>query len=319
MAICHVVRAGEGALSTVESVAVLQAGLIHRRQLGALGFGRGAVARRVRSGRLDAVFPSVFALAGRPLDELARCYAVLLHVGDDGVLSHGAAAAIWGRLDSPPSVLRATVVVRHVRDPAGLRVHRVRWLDARDVRMLGRLPVTTPARTLIDLAADSSATVLEEALARARARGLVTDRDLDGALERAPLRTGVARFRRLRADPAGLVARGRAGPIGQVTTRSRFERDLIRLLRAAELPLPECDVAVNGHLVDAVWHERRLVLECDGWDFHNGRRSFESDRRRDQDHLAAGYRTVRVTWRQLHDEPPRIAALLAVALRPTGP
>ncbi|MGH2907688.1 MAG: type IV toxin-antitoxin system AbiEi family antitoxin domain-containing protein, partial [Solirubrobacteraceae bacterium] len=262
MAICHVVRAGEGALSTVESVAVLQAGLIHRRQLGALGFGRGAVARRVRSGRLDAVFPSVFAVAGRPLDELARCYAALLHVGDDGVLSHGAAAAIWGLLDSPPSVLRATVVVRHVRDPAGLRVHRVRWLDARDVRMFGRLPVTTPARTLIDLAADSSATVLEEALARARARGLVTDHDIDGALERAPLRTGVARLRRLRADP-----------IGQVITRSRFERDLIRLLRVVELPLPECDVAVNGHLVDAVWHERRLVLECDGWDFHNGRRS----------------------------------------------
>lgn len=303
----HLLRAGEGALTTTESVAGLQSGLVHHRQLRALGLGRDAIARRVRSGRLVVVFPSVFAIGGHPLDEVARCFAALLHVGANGVLSHGTAAAIWGFVDVPP-VVRATVIVRHVRDDPGLRVHRVSALDARDVRLVGRLPLTAPARTLLDLAARASDSALEEALARARARELVIERDLEEALERAPLRRGARRLRRLRRQS-----------VGRAVTFSRFERDLIRLLEAAGLPIPRFNAVVNGHRVDAVWQGQRIVVECDGWAFHRERRSFERDRRRDQDHLAAGYRTVRITWRQLHDEPARIAALLASLLTDPAP
>jgi len=298
-----VVRAGEGTLTTTESVAELQSGLVHHRQLRALGLGRDAIARRVHCGRLVVVLPSVFAVGGHPLDGATRCYAALLHAGDNSVLSHGTAAAIWGLIDAPPPIVRATVILRHVRDDPGLRVHRVRALDVRDVRMHGRLPLTAPARTLIDLAARASDRALEEALARARAGELVTERDLEGALERAPLRPGTRRLRRLQRQH-----------VGRAVTFSRFERDLIRLLVAAELPLPRFNAVVNGHRVDAVWPEQRIVLECDGWAFHRERRAFEHDRRRDQDHLAAGYRTVRITWRQLHDDPARIAALLAAML-----
>lgn len=307
VAISHVVRAGSGALQTVESVTSIQAGIIHRAQLWALGHGRHAVARRIRSGRLVVVFPSVLAVGGRPLDEVALSYAALLQVGVNSALGHGTAGAAWEMLDAPPAVQRVTVVGRHVRDQPGLRAHRVRWLDARDVRMCGRLPVTAPARTLIDLAADAPAALLEEALARARARRLVTDQDLQDALERAPLRTGVGRLRRLLGES-----------VGQAVTFSRFERDLIRLLEIAGLPLPRFNVILNGHRVDAVWDKPRIVLECDGWAFHGDRRAFERDRRRDQDHLVAGYRTVRITWRQLHEEPTRIAELLASLLAGGG-
>lgn len=306
--ISHVIRAGEDSHRTIESIGGLQAGVIHRCQLRALGHGPDAVARRIRSGRLVVVFPSVLALGGRPPDELARCYAALLQAGANSALGNGTSAALWEMVDRPPPVCHVTVVARHVRDHPGLRAHRVRSLDARDVRMCGRLPVTAPARTLIDLAADAPAAVLEEALARARARRLVTDQDLHDALGRAPLRTGAARLRRLLTES-----------VGEVLTFSRFERDLIRLLVAAGLPLPRFNVTLNGHRVDAVWDEQRIVLECDGWAFHADRVAFERDRRRDQDHLAAGYRTVRITWRQLHDEPARIAELLRSVLVSAGP
>jgi very-short-patch-repair endonuclease len=301
----HVLKAGESGLATVESVAEPQSGVIHRQQLHALGLDRHAVARRMQSGRLVVVFASVLSVGGHALDEVAWCHAALLHAGTNSVLSHGTAAALWGLVDHPPAVHRVTIIARHARDERWLRVHRVQSLDARDVRMLGRLPVTAPARTLIDHAGQAPGAVAEEALARARALGLVTDWDLEGALKRAPLRSGVRNLRRLLREP-----------IGQAVTFSRFERDLIRLLGRAGLPLPRFNVLVAGHRVDAAWDEHKLVLECDGWEFHRDRRSFESDRRRDQDQLAAGYGTVRITWRHLHEEPARIIELLTALLLP---
>jgi hypothetical protein len=301
--ICHTLRAGEDRrYATTEQVMDAQLGLIHRRQAAAVGVGRGALAYRLAAGSLAYVHPSVFITRHARLDETAQRYAALLHVGEDCVLSHSTAAAVWG-LAKPRPELRATVVDRHVRDRPTLTVHRVALLDRRDVRLRDGLPVTAPARTLIDLAAETTSTGLADALAAVRLRRLADDGDLERAIDRAPLRTGVHALAELLSLPEN-----------QLVTRSLAERALIALLIEAGLPLPLTNVYVNGHEVDAYWPEHRLVLEIDSWQFHGTRRAFETDRRRDQDHLAAGDRTLRVTYAQIMEESLRTAAKITSAL-----
>jgi very-short-patch-repair endonuclease len=97
-------------------------------------------------------------------------------------------------------------------------------------------------------------------------------------------------------------------------TRSEAERRLLALIRRAGLPLPETNVRVLGHEVDVLWRRQRLVVEIDGFGVHGTRAAFERDRARDARMMAAGYRVLRVTWRQLEDEPEKVVALLAGVL-----
>ena len=82
------------------------------------------------------------------------------------------------------------------------------------------------------------------------------------------------------------------------------------------LPLPSCNVLVEGFLVDALWPAQRLIVELDSWEFHRQRRAFETDRARDAALLTAGYRVVRITWRRLEDDPAGVAALVLTLLGP---
>jgi very-short-patch-repair endonuclease len=94
-------------------------------------------------------------------------------------------------------------------------------------------------------------------------------------------------------------------------TRSEGERRLRALIRAARLSRPHTNTSVGGWEVDAVWQAQRLVVEVDGFAYHGNRAAFERDRRRDAALVAAGYRVIRITWRQLVDEPHAVVALLA--------
>jgi very-short-patch-repair endonuclease len=97
-------------------------------------------------------------------------------------------------------------------------------------------------------------------------------------------------------------------------TRSEAERRLIALIRAADLPDPSANVKVCGHMVDLVWPRERLIVEFDGWATHQTRAAFETDRLRDQRLVAAGYRVIRITYRQLEHEPIAVIARLSAAL-----
>ena len=108
-----------------------------------------------------------------------------------------------------------------------------------------------------------------------------------------PLRSGVGPVRALLADERG-----------PTLTRSEAERRLLKLIAAAELPRPQVNTRVQGFEVDALWREQRLIVEVDGYVFHGPRPVFERDRRRDQVLIAAGYRVLRVTWRQLEHGAP---------------
>lgn len=227
--------------------------------------------------------------------------AVLRYAGH-ALASHLVAGAVWGMLDQVPALPEVTLVGRGGHELAGVKVHRVPALDHRDVRWRRDLPVTSPARTVVDLAGVLRVLELENALAVCLKERLASVREIRAAMERAPHSPGIATLRRL-FDQGGFAR-----------TKSYYERRLLGLIGEAGLPRPLTNHVVAGHEVDLVWLERKLVVEFDSRKWHGDRRAFETDRRRDQDLVAAGYRVIRVTARQLEQEPFGVIARLAAAL-----
>jgi len=180
----------------------------------------------------------------------------------------------------------------------GIRFHRTRFLGGGDRRVKDGLPLTAPARTLVDLASHMAERELERALDEALIRRLLSERTLRRALERSPGRAGAGRVSTLIGDG---LAHG--------ATRSEAERLFRRLLRAAELPAPEFNVRVGPYLLDALWRENRLAAELDSYRFHGGRVPFETDRVRDAD--LTGFKVLRFTWRRLTRHSEAVAATVA--------
>jgi very-short-patch-repair endonuclease len=285
-------------------VAGAQRGIVHQFQLAALQLGRSAVRHRIAKGSLHPVLPLVFAVGSAVLQPLAAETAALLYAGDDCGLSHRTAAALWGMVDGEGiQPVQLTAVSRKVRHRPGLHAYQTMTFDLRDLRLHHGLPVTSPARTVIDYAAVATSVELERALAEARVLKLITDRDLEAAIHRAPLRAGVAAIKELLKDEAA-----------QAFTRSEAERVLRRLVADAGLPAPQTNVKLLGFEVDMLWPEQRVVVEADGYDTHRHPAAFERDRRRDQVLQAAGYHVIRVTWRQLKREPVGVAVRIAQTL-----
>jgi very-short-patch-repair endonuclease len=218
------------------------------------------------------------------------------------VFSHRSAAWLWRLLPAATGRVELTVAGRDSRSRPGIRVHRVRDLDRREIRKLGGIPITSPARTIFDLAAAVTPRELARALAEAYARRLVRRSELASLLARRPSRPGTRALRALLDD----------GP--PALTRSQAEERLLALIRAAELPSPEANVRIGRHEVDFLWRDKRLALEVDGFAFHSSRAAFERDRRRDAELGTRGYRVTRVTWRQIVDEPEALVARLAASL-----
>jgi very-short-patch-repair endonuclease len=170
------------------------------------------------------------------------------------------------------------------------------------VTKLDGIPITTPARTILDLAATASPRELERALADSLSRRLTTRSELEKLLARARGRRGTAALR------AWFTGQGPG------LTRSEAEERLLALLRKARLAEPELNVRVNGFEVDFYWRAQRLVAEVDGFAFHADAHAFENDRGRDLVLASVGLRVVRITWKALVKEPEVVLARLAAAL-----
>ncbi|HEX2160857.1 MAG TPA: type IV toxin-antitoxin system AbiEi family antitoxin domain-containing protein [Thermoleophilaceae bacterium] len=292
----------------VAALATAQNGVVSRAQLEAVGLGRGSIARRVANGRLHRLHRGVYAVGHQALPPHARETAALLACGATAVLSHRSAAAAWGLLPKSPGAVDVTVPSRDCRPRAGIRAHTTSDLPSDDVSRLDRLPLTTVARTLVELAGEVETRELERALDEAAARRLATHTEIRSVLRRAKGRSGTRALRDLLDDLDG-----------PRLTRSEAERRLLALLRVARLPLPQTNVRVGCHEVDALWQSQRLVVEVDGYAFHSSRAAFERDRLRDSDLQARGLRVVRITWRQLSDEPEATVARIARVLGAAGP
>jgi very-short-patch-repair endonuclease len=178
----------------------------------------------------------------------------------------------------------------------------VQTLAAADRGECRGIPITAPARTLIDYAATVSYTEAERAIAEAFALRLLTERQLHAAMDRAPHRAGVATVRAILGQDGG-----------PRHTRSGGERAMLRLIRAAGLPVPLTNHPVEGFTADFFWPEVGLIVELDGGDFHRPRPAFERDHRRDVVHTDAGHEVLRVSGRQLDREPVYIAAVIVRA------
>lgn len=233
---------------------------------------------------------------------LVRPAAALLSLGANSLLSHRSAAAIWGLAEADPDVIDVTVLERNPKPRPGIRLHRIKQLHPADTGSRNNLRLTSPARTLVDFASQATSSELYDAFGDARAKRLLTDSGLQATLERVPRNhPGAAIVRAIRSE-------------GGTYDRSKAERILRKLCRQAELPQPLVNVRVHGFLADFLWPDANLILEVDGYLTHGTRLAFESDRRRDQVHIAAGYVVLRVTWYQLQHESLAVLARLAQAM-----
>jgi very-short-patch-repair endonuclease len=287
----------------IAAIAAQQDDVITTAQLRAAGLGRGAVQHRLRSGWMQSVYRGVCVIGCAPPRPAQRMRAALLLAGDGAVLSHRTAAALWRLPVEAGADVEITVPGRHIRDRPGLRVHRSHTLANADIRVRDGLPLTSPTRTLFDIAATAPADEVEAAFTEAIVRRLTSSREIHALAARCPEARGAARVL------AMLAVEEEHG-----YSRAKSERILRTLLKQARVPMPDFNVIVCGHRVDCRWAKQRLILELDGYGFHGNRASFESDRRRDQDLVAAGWRVIRITWRQLVEEPMAVLVKIVQAL-----
>jgi very-short-patch-repair endonuclease len=275
--------------------------VVTRRMLEAAGIGTNAITSRVSSGRLFRHHHGVYLLD--PPANASRVTLLTAAVdacGPGAVLSHQSAAELWELLPAQAGLIEVTVVTRCSGDRPSVRRHRVSMLSPADVRIRHRVRVTSPARTVLDNARHP---LLEELIATALDRGLVTERQIEEAIDRCPTRRGARRVQGI------LNQRG-----GPRLTRSWGERRLLSLIREAGLPVPLTNRLLRGFNVDALWPDLKLVVEVDGYEFHGDRDAFENDRARDAILVAHGYRVLRFTARQLRDQPLLVLGQLAAAL-----
>jgi Protein of unknown function (DUF559) len=287
-----------------------QHGLISTAQLLGVGVGRRVIARRVERYQLHIVHRGVLSIVPRELMS-ARAFfmAAVLAGGDGAVLSHRAAAALWGIRQSASAVLDITVPRRLGKRP-GVRAHHV-ILPPDECTILDSIPVTSPARTLFDLAPGLQRHELTRAIEQTEVLRLWSPTSLVELLERHPGRRGAATTRAVLGAGKGW---------GRVT-RSELERRFLGLVEDAGLPLPETNALVESrerdYEVDCLWRRERVIVELDGRAFHDTRAAFERDRQRDRRLAVEDWRPLRITWRQLEDEPEAVLADLAALLTTT--
>jgi hypothetical protein len=294
--------------AAVAGLAARQHGVVGRGQLLAAGLSNDAIDRRIRLSRLHPLHRGVYAV-GHPLVSLPGIWmAAVLAAGPEAVLSHHAAAALWRIRD--PRDSKPEVIVRRRVDRPRIAARRIALQDD-EVTIERGIPVTTPARTLFDLAHALTQQQLEAAITEAEINRLGSPTSLADLVARYPGRRGIATLRSI------LEHHDR---IGRTVTRSDLEVAFLAFLDAHGLPRPKTNAAIeleDGRqpMVDAVWPERRLVAELDSYGIHTTRRNFEEDRARDRALTAHGWRVVRITWRQLHDrDRTALAAELAALL-----
>jgi very-short-patch-repair endonuclease len=277
----------------IARLATRQGGVVARKQLIARGISEPAIDYRVATGRLRVVQRGIYAVGHDAIQLRGRLVAGLLVAGPGSALSHRVGAAVHKVIPSMPPFVEITTTPKAPRSRPGLIFHESRTFET--CRVHG-LPVTTPLRTLLDLAATRPEAEVERACSEALVLGLVIGEQL--ATQRGP---GSAVLARLAGD-------------GVAPTRSELERRFLRAIGQAGLPQPQVNTKLGRHTVDFLWPDDRLVVELDGWRFHGHRIAFERDRVRDAELQIAGYTVLRFTWRRLRDDPVAVAAVVARCL-----
>jgi len=267
-----------------------QHGVVTRAQLLELGLSARRIERRVASGRLHPVWRGVYAVGRPQLGRLGRWMAASLACGPGAVLSHGSAAALWEFGPELPGLVEVSLPPGRSSRRAGIRAHRRAALLPADVTAREGIPVTSPVRTLIDLATQLPPGRLERAVNEADKLGRVRADTLRASLDEHRGEPGVAALRAL------------LDPLSFRLSDSELETSFRPIARAAGLPTPETKARVNGYEVDFFWPELGIVVETDGLRYHRTASQQRRGLERDQAHLAAGMWPIRFShWQVKHD------------------
>ncbi len=302
---------------SIAGIARRQGGHITTEQLHRLGFSHRGIANQVRRGALIRVHHAVYAVGHLPTNPLDRAQGALLAAGPRSALSHTSAAAHWGIRNIWREPFELITAVD--RRPSGLIVHRCTSLLRRDIRVIGGLRVTSPARTALDVAPELSDRRLTRAVNDLRHEHRLRIEQLRDVVARNPRHPGAKRIRELIGDSQ------------PEHTRSGLEDTFLRLTRRHHLPTPLVNVHVAGIRVDAYFPDHGLIVELDGGveHGHDWRPAFESDRAEAVEiMLQTGLPTIRFTRNQVERDGRqtalRLKGILArriqtAAVGPAGP
>lgn len=289
---------------TIARLAERQHGVVASWQLLAGGVTRHQISTRINAGRLVPLHRGVY-LMGAVAAQHAHAMAALLAYRLAATLSHRSAAALWTLLSYPANAPAwVTVPPERYASRPRIRTTRAR-LDQRDTRIRHGMRLTSPPRTILDLAAIiEDEYELERIVADAAYRRVASEAELRDQLDRNPRKRGTGRLRSVLDLPGG-----------PQRTRSPGERAMLRLLRKRGIGGFETNARIHGYEVDFLWRAQSLAVEVDGWDAHSSRKAFEDDRLKAAHLQACGIPVMRVTGRQIGRDPDGVIARLLAALR----
>ncbi len=294
----------------IQRIAKRQHGAISRVQLQRLGFTRSQIGRRVESGEWARELPGVWRLSWAEPTPMQKVWCASLFGWPEGFVSHRTAAWLWELDDinlerielSSPHQLRANV--------RWLLPHQVAPIPKQMQRTKNGVALTSPARTLVDLAAVVDEETLQRAVEHAFRRRIASIDELRRVLRWMPARgkAGIGTMARL-------LERG----IWNADTQSELERQALAMFRRFGLPMPKCQYLVlegdrSLGTVDFAWPRAKLIVEAEGFQFHSGREAWESDIARYNALVLHGWRVVRLTQADLQDDAAGFARAVASAL-----
>jgi hypothetical protein len=281
----------------IRALAGRQAGNISRAQLLEVGLSDGAITARLRTGALARRYPGTYCLPPARIDPPAIIVAAVLAGGPTALASHSSAAFLWEflpRFHPPPEISLPT----GDRRPRHILTHRCPSLHRSDISLQHGVKTTAPARTLLDIAPGLSTKQLTRTTNDALRKRILRHAALQDVIERNPYHPGTKLLTPFLDLP------------GANPTNSHLEDDFLPFLAKYGLPTP----LINHYQVDVYFPEHNLIVELDGWGYHNDRHAFETDRERDAHHLQHGTPTVRITKDRVTANPDHEAARLQTIL-----
>jgi very-short-patch-repair endonuclease len=292
--------------ATVEEIlariARRQHGLVTRKQLLAAGISKEEIRRRIQKGALLVVHRGVYRVGHRAPSIEARYLAAVLACGDGAVLSGQAAGYLWGLIKGTAPPPEVTAPRR--RNVRGVRTRQARHGEINGTKWRG-VPITTVPRTLVDL---SSLLQLEDLARACHEAGVLhrtTPRQVEKVLTERPNTPGAKQLRKVMHGDVHV-------------TLSRLERKFVQRLKENALDLPITNKSADGRRVDCRWPEHKLTVELDSYRFHNSRRAWEQDRRREREAYARGDEFRRYTHHDVFEDPHQMLAELRDLLHCPG-
>jgi very-short-patch-repair endonuclease len=285
-------------------IATRQHGVVSRSQIEALGVDAGFAERSAGAGRLHRVHHGVYAVGHAALTREARWMSAVLAAGEGAVLSHLSAALLWGIVDRAGVVIHVLAADGGSRARPGLGIHRTRHLPPEHRTERDGIPVTTVARTLLDLAALLSAKRLRYAVEAADRNGVLDVPALVALCDASSGRKGTGVLRRLALEQRGAFHR----------TKSPPESAFLRLCANHGLPEPLVNSYLHGYEVDFYWPRARLAVEVDSYTYHRSWAQRQRDLERDADLKVRGEEVVRFTRERVEGAAGVVAAQLAALL-----